>query len=403
MKRKKNMPFDVIVVGGGLAGLVQTAVLARAGFAVLLVEAQKLPAMQEKNYDLRTTALSAVSQQILDDLGVWPALSVHACAIRDIHIADGDAAGYLHFNAAEVQAEAFGWIVENFNLRAALLNLIQKFPHVEIAAPCTVTDIQNNQADITVILSDGRRATAKLVIAADGRHSFVRQWAGIETRSHDYQTTAVVCQLWHEQDHHHHAIEHFMPHGPLAILPMNKRGKIFQSSLVWSETPARAADLIAMNDTDFNHLLYNHMPHYGKIGVVGARRAYPLGLQHALRYFAPRIALISETVHAMHPIAGQGLNVGMRDVACLAGLLTDARRLGLDIGASQLLQRYGAMRLPDSLAMSAATHGLDKMFSNDYVSLALLRRMGLQMVGKLPPVKKFFMRYAMGLTHRIAA
>jgi 2-octaprenyl-6-methoxyphenol hydroxylase len=158
-----------------------------------------------------------------------------------------------------------------------------------------------------------------------------------------------------------------------------------------------------MSEGQFNTLLYHHMPHYGRIGANGPRRAYPLKFQHAKKYYAPRIALISETVHAIHPIAGQGLNVGMRDVAVLTKLLIEARDLGLDIGVETLLARYGAMRMPDSAAMSVATHGLDKLFSNDFSTIAALRRTGLQLVARLPPVKKFFMRYAMGLTHRIAA
>jgi len=228
---------------------------------------------------------------------------------------------------------------------------------------------------------------------------------------HDYQTNAVVCNLRHEKPHHNIAIEHFMPRGPFAVLPMcdDKNGnhqairQHHQSALVWSEQPDRAAELVAMPEIQFNALLYQHMPHFGVIAASGPRRAYPLKLLHAKKYYAPRIALISETVHAMHPIAGQGLNVGMRDVACLASLLIQSRALGLDIGSETLLRRYAAMRLPDSIAMSLATHGLDKLFSNHFASIAALRRAGLGVVGRLPPVKQFFMRYAMGLTHRIAA
>ncbi|HRJ12039.1 MAG TPA: UbiH/UbiF/VisC/COQ6 family ubiquinone biosynthesis hydroxylase [Alphaproteobacteria bacterium] len=392
--------YDVIVVGGGLAGLAQGCLLARAGFSVLLCEAAALPTLGDKNYDLRTTALSFASRNILQDIGVWDELAPHACPIQDIRIADGNAPGYLHFNAGEVDAEAFGWIVENHRLRSALTQKLQSYKNAELRAPVKVTALAYGAVDVAATLSDGKTQRAKLLIAADGRNSFVREWAGIQTIDHDYQTHAVVCNLWHEKDHHHHAIEHFMPNGPFAVLPMMKGKKHFHSSLVWSETPERAAALVEMDEKDFNALLFHHMPHYGKIGVAGPRRAYPLSFKHAVKYYAPRIALISETVHAMHPIAGQGLNVGMRDVACLSQILMDARTLGLDIGSEVLLQRYGAMRMPDSLAMSAATYGLDALFSNHLATAAWARRRGLGIVGKIMPLKKFFMRYAMGLTHR---
>lgn len=401
MKRQKI--WDVVVVGAGLAGLAQAALLARAGFSVLLLEATPLPALGDRNYDLRTTALSFASRQILENIGVWPLLADEACPIHDIRIADGDATGYLHFSADEVNAEAFGWIVENHRLRAVLTAYLRGFKNIELRAPCKVTDLEYGAADIAATLSDGTSVHARLIIAADGRNSFVREWAGIKTIDHDYKTSAVVCHLWHEKDHHCHAIEHFMPNGPFAVLPMRAAGRKFHSALVWSETPERAKALIEMDETDFNALLYHHMPHYGRIGAAGPRRAYPLSLKHAARYYAPRIALVSETVHAIHPIAGQGLNVGMRDVNVLAGLLSEARSLGLDIGAKTLLARYGAMRMPDSAAMTLATHGLDALFSNHYASVAALRRFGLGIVGKIQPLKKFFMRYAMGLTHRIAA
>lgn len=400
---------DVIIVGAGLAGLAQALLLRDAGFDVVLLEAAPLPELGKANYDLRTTALSFASKMILERTGLWAQLAPDASPIHDIRIADGDAQGYLHFSADEVGADAFGWIVENYRLRAVMTHELQRSKSVRIIAPARVTALDYGATDIAVTLSDQTRLHAKLVIAADGRNSFVREWAGIKTIGHDYKTSAVVCNLCHEKDHHQHAIEHFMPNGPFAVLPMrsssaavaqSKSKNKFHSSLVWSETPEHAQALVEMDEADFNVLLHQHMPHYGKIGAAGPRRAYPLKLQHAMRYYAPRIALISETVHAMHPIAGQGLNVGMRDVAVLADLLTQSRSLGLDIGAETLLARYGAMRLPDSAMMSLATHGLDRLFSNDYASVAALRRAGLQMVGKILPLKKFFMRYAMGLTHR---
>lgn len=401
MKRKN---YDVIVVGGGLAGLTQGALLAQNGFEVLLIESALLPELGKPNYDLRTTALSLASKRILEKLGVWKLLSRAACPILDIRIADGDHAGFLHFDHREVGTEPFGWIVENFLMRQVLTAHLQKRPNAKILAPRKVTDLEYGAADIAATLSDGQKVSTQLIVAADGRNSFVREWADIKTIQHDYDTHAVVCNLWHEQPHGHVAIEHFMPRGPFALLPMigDKNGH-HQSALVWSEHPERAAELVKMPEAQFNALLFHYMPHYGAIGTNGPRRAYPLKFQHAKQYVAPRIALISETVHAIHPIAGQGLNVGMRDIACLTDILVRARGFGLDIGSETLLKTYAAQRLPDSAAMSLATHGLDKLFSNDLTSAATLRRAGLQMVARLPLVKKFFMRYAMGLTHRAAA
>ena len=400
---KTQKMHDIVVVGGGLAGLAQACLLARAGFDIALLEAEPLPELGKPNYDLRTTALSFASKGILENLGVWAELAPRACPILDIRIADGDHTGFLHFDHREVGDQPFGWIVENFRLRQVLTIHLQTYPNAKIFAPCKVTNLNYGTVDITATLSNSDKISARLMIAADGRNSFVREWAGIETIGHDYETLAVVCVLSHEHPHENLAIEHFMPHGPFALLPMTDNGKKHRSALVWSEKPDRATELVAMPEAQFNALLYHHMPHYGHISVTGPRRAYPLKFQHAKKYYAPRIALISETVHAIHPIAGQGLNVGMRDIACLAKLLSDARALGLDIGAETLLRRYGAMRIPDSAMMAVATHGLDTLFSNEFASIGALRRTGLHMVAHLPPVKKFFMRYAMGLTHRIAA
>ncbi len=390
--------YDIIVAGGGLAGLTQAALLAQAGFTVACIEQQTLDSLNAPQADGRTTALSAGSRAIMAPLGIWPALEKFACPILDIRIADSYAPLFLHFAHDEVGAEPFGWIVENWRLRQVLAQRAQSFKNLTLLTPRRVAGFTVEQQQVLATLDNGQQVPANLLIAADGRHSFVRAQAGITVKGADYWQSAIVCVIQHELPHHNIAIEHFLPDGPFASLPMveDSAGR-HRSSVVWTKTRAQCDAIAKLSATEFNSLLQQALGNcFGAVSVTGPRFSYPLRLQHAQRYYADRVALINEAAHVIHPIAGQGLNVGLRDIAQLTALLTKARNVGLDIGSTTLLARYHRARLLDSLSMAAATDGLDRLFSNNINVIAAARRFGLQRVAQIKPLKRFFMRHAMG-------
>jgi 2-octaprenyl-6-methoxyphenol hydroxylase len=398
----------VLVVGGGLAGLGMAAVLGTAGVDTLVVDRAPRPTRTAASYDGRTTAISYATRMVLEGGGVWSALADAAEPILDIRIADdahraGALPLHLHFDHAEVADRSggapFGHIVDNRHMRLALFDRLDALDTVDHLAPAGVTDLAADAAGITATLDDGRTIRAELVVGADGKQSFVRRHAGIGTTRWDYRQTAIVFQMEHEEPHHGVALEHFMPAGPYAVLPMpdDADGR-HRSSVVWTERPGRAKELMAMERAAFDRALQAQNGEWlGQVALLGERFAYPLGVIHADRYVAERIALIGEAAHGIHPIAGQGLNLGLRDVAALAEAVVDAARLGLDVGTTDALAGYERRRRIDNTAMIAVTDGLNRLFSNAVPPVRLARQLGLAAVGRMPPVKRFFMEQAMGL------
>ncbi|MEQ9812380.1 MAG: UbiH/UbiF/VisC/COQ6 family ubiquinone biosynthesis hydroxylase [Azospirillaceae bacterium] len=409
MAGRDDLRTDIAIVGGGLAGLTLALGLARAGIGAVVVDRVPLETMAAAPFDGRSTAISFGSRRILERVGLWPRVAGEAAPILDIRIADDRQPLFLHFDHEEMAdrsgGEPFGHIVDNRVLRRAQFEALAAADGVRHLAPATVTGIARGDTGVKVTLADGRHIGAELVVGADGRRSAVRESAGIRTRGWSYAQHAIVGCLTHEKPHDGLALEHFLPEGPFAVLPMtdDAAGR-HRSSLVWTETPARADHLLALDDAAFDRALNERLGDYlGPARMASARFRYPLTLIHARRYVDRRLALISEAAHGIHPIAGQGLNLGLRDIDLLLDLVGERARLGLDLGDPDMLARYEARRRPDNTAMAVATDLLNRLFSNRIGPVRRLRGLGLEAVGMLPPVKRFFMAQAMGLSGREAA
>jgi 2-octaprenyl-6-methoxyphenol hydroxylase len=387
---------ELVVAGGGLVGLLLAIACAGSGLEVALVDRQDLQAMQDASFDGRSSAIAYGSRLVLQGLGLWPELAPQAEPILEIRVADDDSPLFLHYDHRDLETgEPLGYIVENHVLRRALLARARALPSLSLLAPVAVERIEASADAVAARLSDGRRLVARLVAACDGKDSPLRRAAGIRTLEWRYPQTGIVTTVRHERPHRGVAVEHFLPAGPFAILPMTGN----RSSIVWTERAALAPRLLALDEPAFAAELACRFGDFlGSLAPIGPRWAYPLALMQAQDYVAPRLALVGEAAHLIHPIAGQGLNLSIRDVAALAELVVDWRRLGLDIGDERVLRRYERWRRFDALLLAAVTDGLNRLFSNPLPPLRLLRDLGLAAVDRLPPLKRFLMRDAMGLT-----
>jgi 2-octaprenyl-6-methoxyphenol hydroxylase len=394
----KKLEADMIVVGGGPAGCSLAALLAANGVTVICIDQDDPAATLKGDFDGRTTAISYGSRHVIEATGSWVDLAQEACAISDIKIMDAGSPVLLEFLVKDVEGEAFGWIVENRKLRAALYKKLKDLKNAQHIAPARVADFSRDDKGVNVHLADGRTARGKLVVGADGRKSFTREWMGIGTRGWNYRQRGVVCIVHHENPHGNIAIEDFRGEGPFAILPMSddEKGR-HRSSIVWTEHGPEKNSAKYWDEKTFNVALVERFPaFYGKVALSGGRFSYPLGLTHAHSYITSRMALVADAAHAIHPIAGQGLNLGLRDIAELAELVIEAKKAGKDIGGDELLEAYQRARRLDNMLMAAATDSLNRLFSNDVAPVRILRRIGLKMVQAVPSARKFFMRQAMG-------
>ena len=313
---------------------------------------------------------------------------------------DQDKPGFVHYSDKDV-GEPFGYIVENNILRRALYIGLEGEANITVLQD-KVVGFSTTPASATATLDKGQTLTAPLLIAADGRFSKLREQAGIPSRVISYAQTAIVCVIEHEQPHDGLALEKFYPVGPFALLPLKPLAGVNRSGVVWTEHESDAAQYLALSDEAFNHELQRRVGeasdnYWGKVKVVGKRFAYPLKLMHAEQFTAHRFALVGDAAHGIHPIAGQGVNLGYRDVAVLAELILDQRKLGLDVGAESLLAHYQRWRRFDSFSMTASTDMLNRLFSNKLPGLSLIRRAGMVAVNNMPPLKRYFMKHAMGL------
>lgn len=393
--------YDVVVIGGGLAGLTQAIALASHGIRVAVIDREDPARAVHAGFDGRVSAIALASQRMLAAIGLWQHVS-EAQPMWDIRVSDGDSLLFVHYDHAALGNEPFGYLVENRVMRLAQQAAVDELPLLQLFAPMAVRRIERgipgSGAAASVELKDGRRLQARLVIGADGRQSFVREGAGIRTVEWSYRQSGIVCTVAHELPHDGAAQERFLPAGPFAILPMtDDENGVHRSSLVWTEPTERAEAIMALDDGGFNTEMRRRFGDgYGDAHVVGPRWSYPLAFLHAERYTDHRLALIGDAAHGIHPIAGQGLNLGLRDIAALTEALVDARGLGLDLGQADVLERYARWRRTDTLVLSAVTDGLTRLFSNDIAPVRVVRDLGLGLVDRILPLKKFFMRHAMG-------
>ncbi|WP_104493853.1 UbiH/UbiF/VisC/COQ6 family ubiquinone biosynthesis hydroxylase [Paracoccus denitrificans] len=396
--RSMRTDFDILIAGGGLNGPALALALADAGLSVAVADARPADARAGDAFDGRAYALALASQRLLSALGLWRDLAPNAQEIRKVEATQGvpgEGAGPfgLHFDGAEIEEGRLGYMLEDRFLYRALLAAMQG--RVTHLPGLSVTGQEAEGAAIRASLSDGRSITARLLVGADGRQSGVAARAGIRRIGHDYGQIALVAAVDHELPHHGTAHQYFMPTGPLAILPLPGN----RSSIVWSEAEASARAIIELPDADFLAVLRPRFGDFlGEIRLAGPRFSYPLNLTLAERYLAPRVALVGDAAHGVHPIAGQGLNLGLRDVAVLAEVIVAARRRGEDIGADTVLARYQDWRRPDATALALGMDGVNALFSNANPLLRTARELGMGLVDAIPPLRRGFMRQAAGLS-----
>lgn len=390
--------FDVVIAGGGLNGPALALALADAGLSVAVVDARPADARSGDEFDGRAYALALASQRLLSALGLWKGLADKAQPINQVRASQGHAgegAGHfhLHFDSAEIEEGRLGYMLEDrFLYRALLGAMAGKVTHV---AGAEVVSQQTEAARIAVGLKDGRSFSAKVLVGADGRGSGVATRAGIRRKGHSYGQIALVAAIDHALPHHGIAQQLFLPSGPLAILPLPGN----RSSIVWSETEASARAILALPDAEFLKVLHPRFGDFlGEISLAGPRFSYPLSMTLADSYAAERVALIGDAAHGVHPIAGQGLNLGLRDVASLAETLVLAHRRGEDMGALAVLKRYESWRRGDATLLAYGMDSVNAIFSNDNPILRAGRALGMGLVDAVPALRRGFMRQAAGLS-----
>ncbi len=391
---------DIVIAGGGLNGSAMALALAEVGFAVTIIDPVAPSDKSEDGFDGRGYALALTSERLLNALGVWSRVSDQAQPILQIKITDGRAGEgpspfVLEFDHAEIEEGPMGYMIEDRYLRRALIGAMDKSDRVTQINRDSVVAQQVDATGVTISLASGKTIRAGLLIGCDGRLSGTAQRAGVGRTGWGYGQTALVCAIAHEKPHHGIAHQFFMPPGPLAILPLPGN----QSSIVWTETTAEAARIQALSDADYLEVLRPRFGDFlGPIALAGQRFSYPLDLTLADAFVADRVALVGDAAHGVHPIAGQGLNAGLKDVAALAEVLALARRRGEDFGRIDVLTRYQRWRRFDVATLAVATDGLNRLFSNDNSLLRFGRDLGLGLVNALPGLRRSFIREAAGLT-----
>lgn len=395
-----NFDSDILIAGGGLNGPALALGLAQAGFSVTMVDARPVTARAEDNFDGRGYALALASKRLLDAIGVWKRVAQDAQPMLEIKVSDGRAGEgpspfFLHFDHTEIEEGPMGFMLEDRFLYRAFLAALAEDNRITTIAQDSVIAQEVDATGVTVTLASGKSLRSRLLVGCDGRQSGVAQRAGIKRTGWGYGQTALVCAIAHEKPHNGIAHQFFMPPGPLAILPLPGN----MSSIVWSETDENAKRIHALSDEDYMAMLRPRFGDFlGQIELAGARFTYPLNLTVANEFVSDRLVLVGDAAHGMHPIAGQGLNAGLRDVGALVQILSEAQRRGEDFATINVLERYQEWRRFDTHALVAATDITNKLFSNDNPLLRLGRDLGMGLINASPALRRTFMREAAGLT-----
>jgi 2-octaprenyl-6-methoxyphenol hydroxylase len=388
---------DVIILGGGLIGLALAAALDSSGLSAIVVDPVDPDSWRDAAFDGRTSAVSSSSRRMLDAIGVSVHLPEAGCPIRTIRVSDGLAPGMLAFEPAERDDEPLGWMHENRHLREALRARAEAGAGIDLRWKARTASVERGDYGVTVRLEDGSELRAPLLAVADGRNSPMREAAGIRVARWQYAHAAIVSILRHERPHEHIAWEIFYPAGPFALLPMTDDEGGHRSAIVWSVQKDDAAGFLALSEEQFAAEAEAAMGGFlGKVSLLAPRSTYPLGFHHASRITAARMALVGDSAHAIHPIAGQGLNLGFRDAAALAQVLVEGARLGLDLGDRQLLDRYQRWRSLDTLMVAMATDGLTRLYGIPGKLPSAVRRFGMTLTSRIAPLKDRLMNEARG-------
>ena len=385
--------FDCIVLGGGLIGLTAALALAKLNLNIAVVERSSLKHLKTSTGDQRTSAISASSKVMLDTLGIWDLLKGDAEPILDIRVSEKNTRGVVNYRHADADNQPMGYIIENEIIKKTLIDAIETSSNVHLLFDHPISSFSDSQTLIRLELSDGRSLGGRLLVAADGANSHIRTLSGMKTTRLDYEQTSIVFTVNHTLPHHGIAHERFLPGGPIAFLPMTNQ----RSSVVWTEKSAIANDLVNLTTEDFLRGASLRIDNcLGKLSLIGSRAMYPLSLIYSGNLIKNRLVLIGDAAHRIHPIAGQGLNLGLRDIAHLVDKLADAQYSGMDVGDYEVLRRFQSSRLVDNMSLIAATDGLNRLFSNSFFSIKALRGFGLSAVNMTGPLKQIFMRAAMG-------
>jgi len=391
---------DAIIFGGGLVGLALAAALDSSSVSAIVVDPADPDLRKDAAFDGRTSAVSSSSMRMLETIGVAGHFPEQGCPIRTIAVADGLEPGGLHFEPDD--DEALGWMHENRHLRAALRTRAEAGPNIWMLWKSRVSSVERGDHQVVVGLEDGRKLCAPLLIAADGRNSRTREAAGINIARWKYDHQAIVSVIRHERPHDNIAYEIFYPTGPFALLPMTDDSDGHRSAIVWSVPKDDAAGWLSLDERDFAAEAEAAMGGFlGKVEMLAQRSSYPLGFHHAAEITAKRLALVGDSAHSIHPIAGQGLNLGFRDAAALTEVLVEGARLGLDLGDKQLLDRYQRWRSLDALSVAFATDSLTRIYGVPGKTASKVRRFGMALIDRVSPIRNRLMNEARGTSGQL--
>ena len=394
--KTSNNHHDIIVVGGGMVGAAVACGLGEAGFDIAVIERHEpLREWPAEEIDLRVSAINRGSQQLLENLGAWSAIVRRGVQpYREMRVWDNLDMGDIHFDSAAIGEADLGHIIQNRTIVAALWEQMESIANIHLYTSTTVEKMVAGGNDVSVMLESGEHLHAQLLIAADGSNSQMRDKAGIAVNIHDFHQSAVVATVTTANEHQETAWQHFLPSGPLAFLPVSST----QCSIVWSTTDEHAAGLIEMDDAGFCKALAEaSQQRLGKITHTSARAAYPLASKHAATYIGSRLALVGDAAHQVHPLAGQGVNLGFRDAALLIEIIAEAQQRNRPIASRPVLRRYERSRRGDNLVTKKSMEAINRLFSNDTPGVRQLRNLGLNITDRIAPAKAFFMRQALGM------